>query len=323
MKAILLTKYGPPDVLKLQNMEKPAPKEDQVLVQILAASVNIADWHRMHGGPIRVMGQGFRKPKDPRFGTDIAGLVGSVGSNVTQFKPGDEVFGTCVGGFAEVGVTREDRLVMKPGNSTFEEGAAIPVAAITALQGLRDKGHIQPGQKVLIDGASGGVGTFAVQIAKSFGAEVTAVTSTSKLETARAIGADHVIDYLREDFTRNGQQYDLILQVNGYHPILDYKRALSPTGIFMMAGSSRTHLLRGLFQIMLLGPLMSRNDRQKMDYMGIAKLNQADLDYLKELLEARKIVPVIDRRFPLTETADALRYIGEGHARGKVIITTA
>ena len=210
---------------------------------------------------------------------------------------------------------------MKPANSSFEEAAAIPVAAITALQGLRDKGHIQPGQKVLIDGASGGVGTFAVQIAKSFGAEVTAVSSTGKLEMLRSIGADHVIDYTQGDFTRCGQLYDLILQVNGYHPVLDYRRALSPEGIYMMAGSSRDHLFQGLFQGMLLGPLISRQGKQKMGFMGIAKINQEDLVFLKELLEARKIVPVIDRRYPLSETAEALRYLGEGHARGKVIIT--
>ncbi len=323
MKAIRVPKYGSPDVLQFSEVDKPTPNENQVLVKVIAASVNIADWHSMHGGLIRFMGEGLRRPKDPRFGSDIAGRVESIGSSVTQIKPGDEVFGTCAGGFAEYAAAREIRLVLKPTTCSFEEAAATPVAAITALQGLRDKGNIQPEQKVLIDGASGGVGTFAVQIAKSFGADVTAVCSTRHLDIARSIGADHVIDYTQEDFTRSGQRYDLILQVNGYHPILDYRRALTPTGVFMMAGSSRDHLFQGLFQGMLLGPLISRNAKQKMGFMGIAKINQEDLVILKQLLETRKIVPVIDRRYPLKETAEALRYIGEGHAKGKVVITIA
>ena len=228
MKAIFLSGYGSQDVLQLKEVEKPTPDENQVLVNVIAASVNIADWHTMHGGPARLMGTGFSKPKDPRFGSDIAGRVESVGSGVGQLKPDDEVFGTCSGAFAEYATARELRLVLKPANSTFEEAAAIPVAGITALQGLRDYGHVQPGQKVVIDGASGGVGTFAVQIAKSFGAEVTAVSSTSKLDTLASIGADHVIDYTKEDFTQNGQGYDLILGVNGYHPIQGYKRVFKP-----------------------------------------------------------------------------------------------
>jgi NADPH:quinone reductase-like Zn-dependent oxidoreductase len=320
MKAILLTNYGSPDVLQLREVEKPNPAEDQVLVKVVAASINIADWHTMHGGPVRVMGQGFSTPKDPRFGSDIAGRVESVGSKVTQFKPGDEVFGTCVGAFAEYAATREARLVMKPANSTFEEAAAVPVAAITALQGLRDNGHAQPGQKVLIDGASGGVGTFAVQIAKSYATEVTAVAGIGKLDTLRSIGADHVIDYTQEDFTRNGQRYDLILGVNGYHPIQDYRRSLCPKGMYVMVGIAPHHMVQGLAQTMLLGPFLSKEGGQKFSFMGIAKINQGDLTVLRQLLQARKIVPVIDKRYPLSETAEAMRYIGQGHAGGKIII---
>ena len=322
MKAILWPKYGTPDVLQYSELEKPTLNENQVLVKVITASVNISDWYTIQGGLARLMGSGFSKPNDPRIGGDVAGRVESIGSSITQFKPGDEVFGTCAGAFAEYAAAREVRLVLKPANSSFEEAAAVPVAAITALQGLRDKGHIQSGQKALIDGASGGVGTFAVQIAKSFGAEVTAVTSTSKLELLRSIGADYIIDYTQEDFTKSGQHYDLIFQVNGYHPIIDYRRALNPTGIFVMAGTTSTRLYRGLFQGMILGPALSKNGGKKLGFMGIAKLNQPDLVYLRDLLEARKIVPVIDRRYPLSETADALRYIGEGHARGKIIITT-
>ncbi len=321
MKAILLANYGSPDVLQLKEMEKPTPNDNQVLVKVVAASVNIADWHTMHGGPVRLMGQGFSKPKDPRFGSDIAGRVESVGKDVTQFKPGDEVFGTCAGAFAEYAAAREVRLVLKPANSSFEEAASLPVAAITALQGERDKGQIQPGQKVLIDGASGGVGTFAVQIAKSFGAEVTAVASTTKLDMLRSIGADLVIDYTKEDFTRNGQRYDLILGVNGYHPIQNYRRSLNPQGIYVMVGIAPHHMFQGLAQTMLLGPMLSRDGGQKMGFMGIAKINQEDLVVLQQLLEARKIVPLIDRHYPLSETAEAMRYIGEGHAGGKIIIT--
>jgi NADPH:quinone reductase-like Zn-dependent oxidoreductase len=321
MKAIFLSGYGSPDVLRLEEVDKPTPNEVQALVKVIAASVNIADWHTMHGGLSRLMGSGLSKPKDPRFGSDIAGRVESVGSGVSQFKPGDEVFGTCAGAFSEYAAAREVRLVLKPANSTFEEAASIPVAAITALQGLRDFGHIHAGQKVLIDGASGGVGTFAVQIAKSYGTEVTVVSSTSKLGTMTLIGADHVIDYTKEDFTRNGQGYDLILGVNGYHPIQNYRRALNPGGKYVMVGIAPHRMVQGLAQTMLLGPLLSRNGEHKMGFMGIAKINHEDLEILKQLLEARKIVPVIDRRYPLRETAEALRYIGEGHAAGKIIIT--
>jgi NADPH:quinone reductase-like Zn-dependent oxidoreductase len=269
---------------------------------------------------IRLFG-GLRKPKDPRVGIDVAGWVEAVGNNVTQFQPGDEVFGGCKGSFAEYAIAREKGLAFKPANSTFEQAAAAPVGAITALQGLRDSGHIQPGQTVLIYGASGSVGTFAVQIAKSFGTEVTAVCSTRNLEMARSIGADHVIDYTQEDFTRYGQQYDLILAINGYHPIFTYKRALNPTGIYVMAGASSTHIFPALFQAIFLGPLISRTGKQKMGFMGIAKINQKDLVYIKGLFEAGKIKSVIEKRYPLSETIEALRYVGGGHARAKVIIT--
>jgi NADPH:quinone reductase-like Zn-dependent oxidoreductase len=249
MKAIVRQKYGSPDVLELREVEKPTPKDDEVLVKIHASSANPADRATMSGPPFlfRFLFQmGLRKPKDPRLGNDIAGQIEAVGSNVTQFKPGDEVFGAFTGGFAEYASVPENRLALKPANISFEEAAAVPVAALTALQGLRDKGHIQPGQKVLVNGASGGVGTFAVQIAKSFGTEVTAVCSTRNLDTARSIGADHIIDYTQEDFTRNGQRYDLILAVNGYHPILDYRRALSPKGIYVMAGGSNAHIFQSI-----------------------------------------------------------------------------
>jgi len=317
MKAIVRTKYGSPDVLQLKDVEKPTPTDNEVLVQVHAASINKADLYFLKGPfVIRLMGAGLRKPKRKILGTDIAGRVEAVGGNVTKFQPGDEVFGCCRSGFAEYACTPEDLLVLKPRNVTCEEAAAIPVAATTALQGLR-KGQIQPGQKVLINGASGGVGTFLVQIAKSFGAEVTAVCSTRNLDNARSSGADYVIDYTQEDFTKSGLRYDLIIAANGYHSILDYRRALSPKGVCVGTGGS----LAQIFQIMLLGPLISIIGSKKMGSMGIARLNQKDLAFLKELLEAGKIKPVIDRRYPLSEVAEAFRYFEEGHAKGKVVIT--
>jgi NADPH:quinone reductase-like Zn-dependent oxidoreductase len=317
MKAIRYTKYGSPDVLQFKEVEKPLPQDHQLLIKVHAASVNTLDLAMK--GPLvaRLITGGLLKPKDQRLGADIAGRVEAVGADAKQFQPGDEVFGISAGAFAEYACTAEDKLALKPANVSFEAAAASPVAALTALQGLRDKGHIQPGQKVLINGASGGVGSFAVQIAKSFGAEVTAVCSTRNLEMARSIGADHVIDYTKEDFTQNGQRYDLIIAVNGYHPILDYKRALSPGGLYIVLGGSMAQIFQGI----LLGPLVSRIGSQKMDFMGIAKTNQEDLVFIGELLEAGKVVPVIERRYPLSETAEALRYLEEGHARGKVVIT--
>ena len=318
MKAIVYTKYGSPDVLHLKEVEKPTPKDDEVLIKIHAASVNAYDWHFLTADIflIRLMGGGLLKPKNTRLGADIAGRIETVGRNIKQFQPGDEVFGMVKGGFAEYACAPESALALKPVNTSFDEAAAIPMAAITALQGLRDEGQIQAGQKVLINGASGGVGTFAVQIAKSFGAEVTAVCSTRNLDQARSIGADHVIDYTKEDFTKNGRQYDLVFAANGYHTLSAYKRALTPKGIYIMAGGSMAQI----FQSVLLGSMMSETGGKTMGGVS-AKANQKDLVVLKELVEAGKVIPIIDRRYTLSEAAEALRYIGEGHARGKVVIT--
>ena len=319
MKAIVRTQYGSPDVLQLKEVEKPAPNDGEILVKIHAASANPLDWHRMRGAPFLVrLDEGLRKPRNPRLGADIAGRVEAVGNNVTQFQPGDEVFGVCAGGFAEYASVPESKLALKPANSSFEEAAAAPVAAFTALQGLRDKGQIQPGQKVLVNGASGGVGTFAVQIAKSFGTEVTGVCSTRNLDMVRSIGADHVIDYTQDDFTKNGQSYDLIYDAVGNRSVSDYKRALRLQGTCVIVGFST---LSRLLEHMFLGPLMSMTGNKKIGLMGVAKPNQKDLVFVKELLEAGKVVPVIDRRYPLSETAEAIRYLEEGHARGKVVIT--
>jgi NADPH:quinone reductase-like Zn-dependent oxidoreductase len=318
MKAIVYTQYGPPDVLQLKEVAKPTPADDEVLIKVYAASVNPADRHVMRGHA-RLMTGGLLKPKHKRLGSDIAGRVEAVGRQVKQFQPGDEVFGSAGlggGGCAEYVCAVEAKLALKPANISFEEAAAVPIAAITALQGLRDKGRIQPGHKVLVDGASGGVGTFAVQIAKSFGAEVTAVCSTRNVDTARSIGADHVIDYTREDFTQSGQQHDLIMAANAYHSIFDYRRALSQDGIYVMAGGGGVQSLQAL----LLGPLLSLMGRKKMCGF-LARLNKKDLVFLKDLLEAGKVVPVIDRRYPLSDVAEALRYLEEGHAQGKVVIT--
>ena len=319
MKAIVYEKYGPPDVLRFKEIAAPAPADDEVLVQVRAASVNPLDWHFMRGEPwfMRLM-IGLRKPKDTRLGVDVAGVVEAVGRNVTQFKPGDAVFGGCRGAFAERVCAKEDELALKPAHLSFEQAAAVPVAALTALQGLCDKGRIQPGHKVLIDGASGGVGTFAIQLAKSFGAEVTAVCSTGNLQTARSLSADHVVDYTRDNFTRNGLRYDLILAVNAYHSIFDYRRALSRGGICVKSGgrASLPHIILD----MLLDRLLSPIGHKKTCGM-IAKVKKADLLLLKDLLEAGKIVPVIDRHYPLSHTAEAVRYLEEGHARGKVVIT--
>jgi NADPH:quinone reductase-like Zn-dependent oxidoreductase len=318
MKAIVYTKYGPPEVIQFMDVEKPTPRDDEVLIIIHAASVNAYDWHFLTADIflIRLMGGGLLKPKYTRLGADVAGRIEAVGGNIKQFKVGDEVFGMAKGSFAEYTCAPESSLALKPVNTSFDEAAAAPMAALTALQGLRDEGQIQAGQKVLINGASGGVGTFAVQIAKSFGAEVTAVSSTGNLEQSRLIGADHVIDYTKEDFTQNGRQYDLIFAANGYHPLSAYKRALSPKGIYIMAGGTMPQI----FQSMLMGSMMSEKDGRKMSGVS-AKRNQKDLVFIKELYETGKIKSVIDRRYPLSESAEALRYLGAGHARGKVVIT--
>ena len=324
MKAIVYTKYGPPEFLQLREVAKPEPKDNQVLVKVLSASANALDFRRFESTSImgRFMDEVVLKATNKVLGADIAGRVETVGAAVRQFKPGDEVFGVSagsVGGFAEYACSVENGLALKPANQSFEAVAAVPVAALTALQGLRDKGQIQSGQKVLINGASGGVGTFAVQIAKSFGAEVTAVCSTRNLEKAHSIGADHVIDYTKENFTKQGQHYDLIIGANGYHPLQDYRRALSPGGIYVALGGSITQVV----QSMLLGPLVSRFGSKKMVFMGIAKINQKDLAFLAELLEASKVVPVVEKSYPLSEVPAAIRYLAEGHAQGKIVITMA
>jgi NADPH:quinone reductase-like Zn-dependent oxidoreductase len=318
MKAILYTKYGPPDVLQFRDIDKPSPKDDEVLVKVHAASVNALEWRRFTLPPImvRLIGGGLHEPKDKSIGGDLAGRVEAVGANAKQFRPGDEVFGVRRGSFAEYVCAPEDRLVLKPANVSFEAAAAVPIAALTALQGIRDQGKIQAGQKVLINGAGGGVGTFAVQIAKSFGAEVTAVCSTRNQDMVRSIGADHVIDYTKEDFTKNGRHYDLIVAVNGYHPILDYRRALTPSGIYVVLGGSMGQMLQG----MLLAPLLSRIGNKKMRGL-MTNANQKDLVFLKDLLEAGKVAPVIDRRYPLGDVSEAIKYLVEGHAGGKVVIT--
>jgi NADPH:quinone reductase-like Zn-dependent oxidoreductase len=321
MKAIVYTQYGSADSIQLKDMEKPAPKDDEVLVKVLAASVNAYDWHFLSADIFLIrLTAGLFRPKNNRLGADMAGRVEAVGSAVRQFKPGDEVFGDIGawgnGAFAEYVAVPEKAFTLKPANLSFEQTAAVPMAALTALQGLRDAGQIRPGQKVLINGASGGVGTFAVQLAKYFEAEVTAVCSTGKKEMVRSLGAEHVIDYTKEDFTRNGQKYDLILAVNGFHSISAYKRALTPTGRYVMAGGSPAQI----FQAMLLGSTLSERTGRKMGSLS-AKSSQKDLAVLKELLEAGKLVPVIDRGYPLSETAEAMRYLGEGHARGKIVIS--
>jgi NADPH:quinone reductase-like Zn-dependent oxidoreductase len=322
LKAIVTAHYGPPlEVLQLREVATPEPAENEVLIRLYASSVNPLDSFTIRG-PLFFFPKLGRllTPKDRIAGADFAGRIESVGRDIRQFRPGDEVFGASfrgkgLGAFAEYACAREESLAPKPSNLSFEEAAAVPVAAITALQGLRDHGQIQRGQKVLIDGASGGVGTFAVQIAKSFGAEVTAVCSPRNVDRARVIGADHVVDYTQEDFTRSGVRYDLIFGANAHHSIFDYRRVLSRDGIFVMVGGGLARIL----QAVCLGPLLSRMGNKKMRFF-IAKIDASDLLLLKDLLEAGKIVPVIDRRYPLKEVAEALRYREEGHAQGKVVI---
>ncbi|HEX9611987.1 MAG TPA: NAD(P)-dependent alcohol dehydrogenase [Candidatus Bathyarchaeia archaeon] len=323
MKAVVRERYGSPEVLQIKELERPAPDDVRgVLVKIYASSVNPADRYEMTGGPnlllriVVTLRSGLRRPKDPRLGNDFAGKVEAVNSNVTKFKPGDEVYGVCIGAYAEYASAKENRIALKPGNRSFEESAAVGIAGFTALQALRDHGHIQPGHKVLINGAGGGVGTFAVQIAKSFGAEVTAVTNAQNLDLVRKLGADHVVDYAKEDFTRNGQRYDLIVDIAAAHSISDYKRMMNPNATFVLVGM-RDKILRRLLSFIVRSKL-SRGDKKFVFF--VAKSNQEDLVVLKELMEAGKIVPVIDRRYPLGETAQAMRYLIEGGARGKIVI---
>jgi len=322
MKAIVCTKFGPPDTLKLEEVPKPTPSDDEVLIKVHAASVNYSTVAFATGKPwgVRFMGAGFLKPKIRIPGAEVAGRVEAVGKNIKQFQPDDEVFGDLSmsgrGAYAEYVTAPQSTLTLKPDNITFEEAAAVPETALVALQGLRDKGRIQSGQKVLINGASGGIGTFAVQIAKSFGAEVTAVCSTKNLEMLSSLGADHVIDYTKEDFVKSGQLYDLILAASrGYRSIFDYRRALSSRGIYVSTGGSMAQVYQGM-----LGPLISIIGSKKLTFLML-RLNQEDLVFMKELLEAGKIKPVIDRSYPLSEVTEAFRYYLEGHARGKVVLT--
>jgi NADPH:quinone reductase-like Zn-dependent oxidoreductase len=321
MKAIVYSNYGSPDVLKYEEIEKPTAGDNEVLIKVRAASVNPYDWHFMRGTPYAVrIPAGLRKPKVTRLGADVAGQVEAVGRNVTQFKPGDAVFGTCRGAFAEYACTSEAALVMKPSNVTFEQAASVPIAAFTALQGLRDKGHIQPGQKVLINGAAGGVGTFAVQIAKSYGAEVTGVSSTRNVDMVRSIGADRVIDYTQEDFTKSGQRYDLLFDAVGNHSLSACRRVLNPKGVLIMAGGTAGRWMIGALARGIAALVLSRFVSQ--DLVGIlARTRKEDLTIMRALIEAGKVTPVIDRRYKLSEVPEAVRYLEEGHARGKVVVT--
>ncbi len=323
MKAIICTKYGSPDVLKLQEVAKPAPQDEDVLIEIRAASINSLDWRLMRAYPfvIRLATGGFLRPQKRIPGVDVAGIVEAVGKSVEPFRPGDEVFGwlprsTGRGTFAEYVCAAENAIALKPANLTFAQAAAVPLAALTALQALRDSGHIQSGQKILIHGASGGVGTFAVQIAKAFGAEVTGVCSTRNLEMVRSLGAEYVIDYKREDFARNGQCYDLILAVNGSRRLSDYLRVLGPEGSYVVVGGSMLQLI----QAASAGRVISRRGKQKVSIASLAQ-NQQDLIFVKGLLEAGKIMPVIDGCYPLEKSPEAFWYFEKEHPRGKVVIT--
>jgi NADPH:quinone reductase-like Zn-dependent oxidoreductase len=322
MKAMIRTEYGSIDVLKLSEVEKPKPQDGEVLISVHAASINYGDWALLRGKPfvVRLMNGGVRKPSNKILGADVAGRIESVGSNVESFRPGDEVFGdisACgFGGFAEYVSAPGNLLALKPKNLSFEEAAAAPMSGVVALQGLRDKGQIQPGQKVLIVGASGGNGTFAVQIAKSFGADVTGVCSTRNVDLVRSIGADHVIDYTQKDFVQSEQRYDLIVAAGGYRPILDYRRALQPDGIYVMVGGAMAQV----YEAMVLGPFLSMTGSKRMVNLA-AMPDQEDLVFVAKLLEEGKVVPVIDRCYALDEVPEALRYYGQGHSQGKVVIT--
>ncbi len=321
MRAAVRDRYGPPDV-ELREIDKPVPTDHEVLVRVRAASLNLADWYAVRGRPYVGRTQmGLRKPKDIGLGVDYAGTVEAVGGNVTEFQPGDEVFGGRDGAYAEYVCAREDRAIApKPANLTFEQAAAVPIAALTALQGLRDKGQLQPGQKVLINGASGGVGTFAVQIAKALGAEVTAVCSTPNVEIARSLGADQVIDYTQEDFPRGDRRYDLMLDIAGSRSWSECRRVLTPQATLVIVGGPKTNRLLGPLGHLVKVRLAAVRSSRKVVFF-IAKLNKTDMLVLRELLESGEVTPVIDRRYELSEIADAFRYIGEGHARGKVVIT--
>jgi NADPH:quinone reductase-like Zn-dependent oxidoreductase len=319
MKAIVYTKYGSPELLELKEVAKPTPRDDEVLIKVQAASVNRSDWEGLRGKPLYARIGGLLRPRQQILGSDIAGRVEMAGRNVRRFQPGDEVFGDILprmGGFAEYVCARESALALKPASMSFEEVAAIPQAAVIALQGIRDKGQVQPGQKVLISGAGGGAGTFAVQLAKLYGADVTGVDNTGKLDLMRSLGADHVIDYTQEDFTKNGKQYDLILDIVAHRSVFAYKRALRSNGSYFLTGGS----VATIFQILLLGPWISMIESKRMRVLAV-RPNLKDMVYITELHEAGKVVPVIDRRYPLSEVPEALRYLGEGRVKGKVVIS--
>ena len=322
MKAIVQDTYGPADVLELREIDVPSIAEDEVLVQVHAAGVDRGVWHLVTGlpYPIRLAGYGVRAPKTPTPGMDLAGVVVEVGGAVTRFQPGDEVFGVGRGAFAELARAREDKLAPKPANLSFAQAAAVPISGLTALQALRDSGQVQPGQRVLVIGASGGVGSYAVQIAKAFGAEVTGVCSTGKTDMVRALGADHVIDYSREDFADGGQRYDLILDIGGNSSLSRLRSALTPTGTLIIVGGETGGRWLGGFDRMLRAPLLSAFVGQKLRPMACSE-NHADLIVLTELIESGRVMPAIDRVYPLSEAADAIRHVGGGHARGKVVVT--
>ena len=320
MKAIVQHRYGSPDVLEVGEIDKPVVGDGDVRVRVHAAAVNPLDWHDMRGLPYPLrIGNGLVKPKSRVLGVDVAGKVEAVGKKVVQFQPGDEVFGLAKGAFAEYACAGEDRLVPKPARLTFEQAAAVPVGALTALQGLRDRGRIRPGQKVLIVGASGGVGTFAVQIAKWFGANVTGVCSTTNVDMVRSIGADHVIDYTREDFVQSGRYYDLILDMAGTHSLSECRRALTPRGTYVVVGAPSGRWLKGPDRFIKALVLSLFVSQRMVPFVTTAK--RADLLVVKELIEAGKVTPVIDRSYPLFEVPAAIRYLEQGHARGKVVIT--
>ena len=319
MKAIVYHKYGSPNVLKVEEVDMPTPRDNEVLIKVHAVSVNRSDWEGLIGKPLYARIGGLLKPHNKILGSDIAGRVEMAGRNIRQFQPGDEVFGEIPGyhgGFAEYVCAPEKSLARKPASMTFEEAAAIPQAGVIALQGIRDKGQVRPGHKVLINGAGGGAGTFAVQLAKLYGAEVTGVDNTGKLDFMRSLGADHVFDYTREEFTKSGKQYDLILDLVAHRSVFAYQRALRPNGSYFFVGGS----VATLFQILLLGPLIRRTTGKKIRLLAVQP-NRKDLVFITELCEAGKVIPVIDRRYPLSEVPEALRYLGEGHAKGKVVIT--
>jgi NADPH:quinone reductase-like Zn-dependent oxidoreductase len=320
MRAIVHERYGRPEVLQLRDVEKPIVEDDQVLVRVRGSSVNPVEWYGVTGFYFARIGEGLRRPKSTSVGGDLAGTVEAVGRDVKHFQPGDEVFGTGAGAWAEYACAREARLARKPANLSFEEAAAVPVAAITALQAFRDKGRVQPGQRVLINGASGGVGTFAVQIAKAFGAEVTAVCSTGNVDQARELGADRVIDYTQEDFTRRAERHDLMLDIAGSRSFFAFRRVLTPEAIVVLVGGRMTY--RGLGPLPHLARtfLASKGRSQTVTFF-VAKITTEDLGFLRELLEAEKVKPVVDRRYELSEAPEAVRYLGEGHARGKIVIT--